>query len=97
MHQWYCNTLGVKHALSLIKAMHKHSHQAQHHEQVIHPQNMIYVLYFMCFKYAKNMVLASKIVEYSNQVDLCVRRIKNIFVQFLELWNLYKNSQNEFI
>jgi len=23
-----CNTLGVKHALSLIKAMHKHSHQA---------------------------------------------------------------------
>jgi len=24
----FCNTLGVKHALSLIKAMHKHSHQA---------------------------------------------------------------------
>ena len=34
------------------------------------------------------MMLASKIVKYSNQVEWCVRRFKNIFVQFLEPQNL---------
>ena len=55
-----CNTLGVKHALSLIKVNHKH------HEHVILLRIWFYVHHFMCFKYVKNMMLASKIVKYSN-------------------------------
>ena len=47
-------------------------------------------------------MLASKNVKYSKQVDLCVRRIKNIFcaifgaIEF-EKWILYKKPKNEFI
>ena len=33
-------------------------------------------------------MLASKITEYSNQDELCARRFKNVFVQFLEPQNL---------
>ena len=60
-----CNTQGVKHALSLIKTfisiLIKHSIMSMS----FHPKMWFYVFYTMCFKYVKNMMLASKIVEYS--------------------------------
>ena len=61
-----CNTLGVKHAFSPLTTCISILINHKHHEHVILLRIWFYVHHFMCFKYVKNRMLASKIVKYSN-------------------------------